>query len=239
MGNLLLIRHGQASFFEENYDRLSPLGELQSRKLAEYWMRYEVQVDRVYTGPLERQRRTAEVVAETYASAGKPWPEITVLSELSEYEAERYLKEYIPKLIETHPPIRELHDNLLAAEEIHSKGRVYQKLFEAAVLAWIRGEVETDGIEKLDAFDNRVNAGLDEIVTEAEGGARVAAFTSGGPCGMAVKRALGCGLEAAIELTWMVKNASMTEFLFTCDRFTLSAFNAIPHLEDPAHWTYR
>jgi broad specificity phosphatase PhoE len=98
MGKLHLVRHGQASFFEENYDRLSELGELQSRKLAEYWMRYEIPVDQVYTGPLERQRRTAEVIAETYREAGREWPSAAVLPELAEYEAERFLKEYIPSL---------------------------------------------------------------------------------------------------------------------------------------------
>ena len=37
MGNLYLVRHGQASFLQQNYDKLSPLGEAQSRLLGEYW----------------------------------------------------------------------------------------------------------------------------------------------------------------------------------------------------------
>jgi hypothetical protein len=41
----------------------------------------------------------------------------------------------------------------------------------------------------LDAFNLRVDAALDRIVADADSGARVVAFTSGGPCGMAVKRA--------------------------------------------------
>ena len=34
---MLLVRHGQASWFEENYDRLSSVGEAQSRLLGELW----------------------------------------------------------------------------------------------------------------------------------------------------------------------------------------------------------
>jgi len=35
MSTLFLVRQRQASFFEENYDRLSPLGEDQARRLGD------------------------------------------------------------------------------------------------------------------------------------------------------------------------------------------------------------
>jgi hypothetical protein len=38
---------------------------------------------------------------------------------------------------------------------------------------------------------------------------------------------------------WMSRNCSYSEFLFSGERFTLSAFNAFPHLDDPALLTYR
>ena len=34
MGTLVLVRHGQASFMAAEYDRLSPTGEAQARKLG-------------------------------------------------------------------------------------------------------------------------------------------------------------------------------------------------------------
>jgi hypothetical protein len=42
----------------------------------------------------------------------------------------------------------------------------------------------------------------------------------------------------ALEVNWRVRNCSLTEFVFTKDRFTLDSFNALPHLENPALWTY-
>ena len=36
MANLFLVRHGQASFGADDYDRLSPTGHEQSRLLGEY-----------------------------------------------------------------------------------------------------------------------------------------------------------------------------------------------------------
>ena len=37
MGTLHLVRHGQASFGSDDYDRLSDLGVRQCRRLGEYW----------------------------------------------------------------------------------------------------------------------------------------------------------------------------------------------------------
>jgi len=67
---------------------------------------------------------------------------------------------------------------------------------------------------------------------------RVALFTSGGFIGTSVRLALDTPDPMALEVNWRVRNCSLTEFVFTKDRFTLDSFNALPHLEDPALWTY-
>ena len=69
MATMLLVRHGQASWFEENYDRLSSVGEAQSRLLGELWAARGVEVTRVFTGPRMRQVRSAELCGEAYAAA--------------------------------------------------------------------------------------------------------------------------------------------------------------------------
>ncbi|MBM3814434.1 MAG: hypothetical protein FJW20_22650 [Acidimicrobiia bacterium] len=63
MSILYVIRHGQASFLSENYDRLSELGERQSRLLGEHWLSRGRRFDQVYYGPCERQIRTGGEVA--------------------------------------------------------------------------------------------------------------------------------------------------------------------------------
>ena len=45
--------------------------------------------------------------------------------------------------------------------------------------------------------------------------------------------------RSALEMAWRLRNASLTEFVFTQNRFTLDSFNSVPHLADPALWTYR
>ena len=54
---LLLIRHGQASFGASDYDRLSPLGQRQSRLLGEYFRRIGYTPAAWYCGSLRRQSR--------------------------------------------------------------------------------------------------------------------------------------------------------------------------------------
>jgi broad specificity phosphatase PhoE len=42
MGRLILAGHAQASFRQQNYDKLSALGETQARLLGEYWAQRKV-----------------------------------------------------------------------------------------------------------------------------------------------------------------------------------------------------
>ncbi len=64
MSDIYMIRHGQASFSSENYDRLSTLGCLQSEILGESLSHMGIFFDAIYSGSLERQRHTAERVLE-------------------------------------------------------------------------------------------------------------------------------------------------------------------------------
>ena len=60
MGTLYLVRHGQASFGEDDYDRLSPLGHRQAQQLGRYlgerFAREGVQIETVLMGSLRRHR---------------------------------------------------------------------------------------------------------------------------------------------------------------------------------------
>jgi broad specificity phosphatase PhoE len=68
---------------------------------------------------------------------------------------------------------------------------------------------------------------------------RTVAFTSGGVIGCALQHALGVDDAMMLELSWRIRNASLTDFVFTADRFTLDAFNLVPHLTTPELLTYR
>lgn len=237
MATLALIRHGQASFLAEDYDRLSPLGERQSTLLGEHWARRGVTFDRVYSGPRVRQIRTAELVGEAVRRGGGAWPAPVILEELDEMRAEDVFKHALPELSRADPRIAELLAAFEAAKARPDAGRRFQSLFSSVMAMWVRGEIQAPGIEPWSDFLSRVRRGI--ALVRAGGGGRVAAFSSGGPVSAAMQLALGTADEATLELAWVVRNAAISEFLYSGDRFTLSSFNTLAHLDDPALWTYR
>ena len=81
-----MVRHGQASYMSEDYDRLSPIGEEQAVKLGEFWVRHEIQFDACFQGPAKRHLRTAEIAADVVKAAGIPWPETEIIEDVDEFE---------------------------------------------------------------------------------------------------------------------------------------------------------
>ncbi len=239
MSMLALVRHGQASFFSDNYDQLSPLGEEQARLLGQYWVRRGVRFDQVVTGPRVRQIETAALAGEAFAKAGLPWPEPQFMQELDEHQADRLIKVGISKISQEFPAIGRLHDAYLAAEAPRDRHRTFQLMFEQVVMLWTQEKISAPGIETWRAFQDRVRWGLKTITAGNQRGRNVAAFTSVGAVTGCLKVSLGCDDRTALDLGWRVRNCSITEFVFSGERLTLDGFNALPHLEDPALWTFR
>ena len=76
MGNLYLVRHGQASFGAADYDNLSELGHRQSVRLGEYFAGKGLQFDAVITGTLKRHAQTWAGIAQGAGLTHQPldWP---------------------------------------------------------------------------------------------------------------------------------------------------------------------
>ena len=99
--------------------------------------------------------------------------------------------------------------------------------------------MEAPDIPTWEQFCHRVEAAVGRIRSNAPKSARVAVFTSGGPTAATARVALQLSYEATLELTWSPRNASVSEFLFSQDRFSLSTFNSTAHLPDAPLLTYR
>jgi len=64
MAELVLVRHGQASFGADDYDKLSELGWRQSRWLGEYFAERGAAFDLVVRGSLRRHAETLAGISE-------------------------------------------------------------------------------------------------------------------------------------------------------------------------------
>ena len=239
MSTISVIRHGQASFLAENYDRLSAVGERQARLLGEYWLKEGVMFDQVVYGPAERQIRTGEIVGDLYRQAGLTWPSPVMDPDFDEFPAEPVVRRFLPELMARYPALAASMTQFQAATEVRVKQRLFDRVLREVSQRWLEGEVGAPDIPSWHDFCYRVEAALGRVREGAGKSARIAVFTSGGPTAVTARVALELSYAATLELTWSPRNASVSEFLFTKDRFSLSTFNTTPHLTDPALLTYR
>lgn len=241
MSVLYLVRHGQASFGQANYDRLSELGVTQCELLGDYWVRWGVDIHAVYTGTLERQRASLEAANQAFVREGKPLPPATEIEGLNEYDTAGILTGSIPDLISRHPDILEMMKKAFpeGKPDLVGNRKDFQRVFSRVMDLWVAGRLSVKGLESWRDFIGRVNAALERIMGENPTGRTVAVFTSGGPVSAAMQRALGTGDKVSLDLGWAIANASITEFRYSGDRFSLFSFNTTPQLADPSLVTYR
>lgn len=238
MSQLVLVRHGQAAAFSADSDRLTELGERQAAVLGEYFVTNNVEFDEVVVGTLRRHMQTEAQVAAAYARAGKPWPAARSAPGWNEYDATSIMHALGPALQERDPAFRVLVDDFQAAADSPERNRYFQRMFEALMAHWVAGDLQLPNVEGFDAFHARVSSAIDAelIVPKSR---KVVVFTSGGPIGVSVQRALRAPKPVALELNWRVRNTSLTEFVFGRDRLSLDFFNTMPHLADGTLQSFR
>ena len=238
MSVLTLIRHGQASFFEANYDQLSELGKRQSEALGQYWARRKLHFDEVYYGPRVRQQRSAELAVTACRQADQPCPDPMLLEALDEYDLKGLFGQLAPELCRQNDEFAQLverHLRTQGPERFHN----FQGMFEPLLLFWQSPDAAKVKMESWAAFSDRVLNAIRRFQEQNGNGRRIACFTSGGFIGRATQLALAAPDRTALELHWRLRNGSLTEFAFTPTRFSLDTFNSVPHLDNPDLWTYR
>ncbi|HEX4336508.1 MAG TPA: histidine phosphatase family protein [Polyangiaceae bacterium] len=226
MSTLLLIRHGQARAFDADSDKLTDKGIEQAKRLGDFLVQAGVELDEVHTGTLERQRHTAALVGEVFVAAGRTWPTAEVDARFNEYDAGGILGTLLPLLAERDPGVKQLADEFQAAAGRPDRNRYFQRLFEALMDAWQKGDVTSPAVESFATFHERVR-GVFQSITSRGGSRRVAAFTSGGPIGVCLQEALEAPPRTALRVNWRVKNASLTEMTFSEGRISVDSFNVV------------
>lgn len=236
MSEIYMIRHGQASFGSENYDRLSPLGVVQAGIVANHLLKSGLRFDAVYTGFMERQQKTAGALVNIYREQHLSMSELIKTEAFNEYDSETVFDGHIRMMIETDPS---LSDDV---KRIHSDEKVFQRLFKQAMTRWASGKYDPPGSPKWQAFRDRVQQGIREVMKEQGAKKRIAIFTSGGPISATVQMALDLSDDKAMAVSWQIMNASIARFKYNSEGIALAGFNDISHLKlegDDNLLTYR
>jgi broad specificity phosphatase PhoE len=220
-----MVRHGQASFGGETYDKLSPRGHEQARILAEYFLASGLTFDALYSGDIDRQRATTRQIADVYASQGVALPEHTIDPRFNEYDSEAIVQALIYDVVAENPA---LADDI---SRIYTDRKAFQRVFEKVMMRWVTGQFADPGFETWPQVQARVAAALEDIMQAHGRNRRILVVASGGTISAAVQYALHMPDEETMLLCWQVVNSSVTRFMYNDKSITLQAFNAFGHLE--------
>jgi broad specificity phosphatase PhoE len=227
MSELIFVRHGQASFGSESYDKLSVAGIAQVKLLSKHWQTLGENFDHIYAGNLRRQQETAsELLHHVHESSREP----KIHPGFNEYNGDPLIKIYLRDHAQDGGFAQDL--GLPIRDE-----RLFQKVFEAATAKWIRNELQAQdhdtNFEAWKDFQNRVHSAIDELMARHQNGSRVLISTSGGVIALALQRALGFPDQQVITTNWMVHNSSVTKIRYGNGKVSLTMFNNLAHLEKP------
>ena len=215
MATLYLIRHGQASFGSDNYDKLSDLGCRQAEALGEYLRDTGVTLDAAYCGELQRQRKTGEL------AIGKQPGEaaLTIDPRFNEVNNEEQVDALLPIVLERNPALQ------AALDEGLNNSKAYQKVIEGVFTLWTTEGFEHPGIQSWADYSSGVVSALEEVMANNASGKTVAVFTSGGTIATAVAHVLGFRFEGTYQFYEPVLNCSVTQLFYSRGKVSLSYFN--------------
>ncbi len=225
MSELIIVRHGQASFGAGDYDILSDRGKEQSVLAAKYLLKTGLSFDRIYSGTLNRQVDTAMIALNLMQEhTGKVQPLIKHPG-LNEYQFGGIMAHHLPLIVEEDASLKTHLENL------YSNRKSFQLLFDLAINRWLAEDASTDKYESWNQFKQRVDNTIGQIVAENDRNSRILIFSSGGVISTALHIATGMSPYDSIRTGWGLVNTSFTKFKYGSLGLILHSFNSYPHLE--------
>lgn len=223
MPSIYLVRHGQASFGQQNYDDLSDLGVKQAQVLGASLANRVGKFDQVVLGTMQRHAQTAQhslsqmsepVDVENWQrDAG--WNEYDhqdILAQLGpEFETAKGIQAFVAK-----------QDNPKAA---------FEKLFNDAINRWMSGDFDSEYVESWGHYQSRINQALSDVCQLYADAKSIAVFTSGGPISVVTQKLLGVAAHNIMDLNWTLVNCGVSKIVSSRSRTFVSSLNEHPHFE--------
>jgi broad specificity phosphatase PhoE len=214
MVEILLVRHAQASYGAESYDRLSELGWRQARWLGEYFAERGVAFDRVVRGSLRRHAETLAGIGEGFGRGLESQED----PRLDEYDSLALLRAHT------------------GSEALQGKDRrAHFRALREAMYAWADGRLAPPPAgaahESFAEFRARVLAALGALRARGEG--RILVVSSGGPIATMIAEVLKMPARGMVDLNLQARNTGITELRAGERAIHCVSFNNIPHLDRP------
>lgn len=215
MAQLYLIRHAQASFGSDDYDRLSELGHQQAELLGEYCAQRNISFDAVICGEMLRHKQTVEGIVKALKHNSiihdKRW---------NEFDFNAVVNGYLRQ-----------HQEQTPAKD--APRQQWYKVLKNAMLAWSKDELYDLQSETWIDFCERVTQAMFDVSQSEH--KNLAIVSSGGAIAVFLMSVLKLQAEQAISFNLQIKNTSLSQFYFNSNGFQLNMFNAVPHLDHACH----
>ena len=203
MGQILLVRHGQASFGSNNYDQLSSHGQAQAGMLGQWFAQRGQKFDLVVTGSMARHRQTAQACMAELGNAPLPADWHTDAG-FNEYDHDEILHRHWPQFAEPGEVRRFL-------AETDNGNRVFQQIFQDAMARWMDGQHDAEYREPWPVFRQRCVSALRRLSEAATASRTIVVFTSGGTIATLCQHVLRMPDPQVFELNWTLVNSAVTK----------------------------
>ena len=169
----------------------------------------------MYSGELERQRKTAKIVLGLQPD--NVHHEID--PRLNEIEIDKVFEHLVPQLVETSSNL----ENFVKEGKHSSKD--YQKALEIVFKHWVTSDKDYPNLQSWAEYSGNVHRALAEIVANEGSGKTVGVFTSGGTIATVVAHVLGVTGNQVYNFYEPIMNCSVTRLLYSGEKMSLSSFN--------------
>lgn len=208
MGVIMLVRHGQASTGQADYDRLSPLGEQQASVVGAELRARDLEPSIVLCGSLRRQQQTAKLASDAAGWQNAPATDAA----WNEFDHTEVIGAVAPAA----PSVDRAQSNL-----------------DHAIPRWSSGLHDADYHETFRSFSSRTEAAFAGLTPALGRGESAVVFSSAGVIARICADLLDGGEPQWRALNRIVVNSSITTISVGSRGATLLTFNEHRHLPRP------
>ena len=239
MTTILLARHGQASFGQENYDQLSELGITQAKMLGQHYAITQRRIDAVFTGNLVRQQDSARHFLTSYQSSmtiknsrntstSMREPDSYILPQFDEFNHKDVFVKSDPAFINKGAIAAEIAKAEVPATRL-------AELFDQAMQRWHGGDNDQDYLESWPQFNHRAQQALEQVRIQIanlnlDADNTVLVFTSGGVIAAITAQLLKQSSQTAYQLNKSLVNTGVTSITVKNKSTRLLSLNEYSHL---------
>lgn len=228
MGQIYLVRHGQASFGATDYDRLSELGVEQGRMLGHWFADCGLRFTAAMSGGLLRHRQTAEACLAAMPETLKPLSPVLVDRGFDEYDHREVLLKHRPEFATEQGSLKVVQESARPGD---TPRRAFQRVFMEAMGRWVSGRYDHEYSETWGTFRQRCNEALTARIEKAGSSQSIVIFTSGGTISVICQSLMGISDRETALLNSAMVNSAVTKLLYQPGRISINYLNAHPHLE--------